>query len=828
MAILTDPDSLSQGGSTSVAAATFGAPAGRILTITAAATLPVISAGDFFEVRGHTSTQNNGLWKETGGSPTTSSITATKVSGAAPVASGATAITMLGTTANKKNIFWDVAARDIYLLEQNGLGADGVTGQCLYSKAMIDWKDDPFLIANAPFPMTCIDADAGKYFLGQDPTGNYNGWAFEDNGTYSIRTRKLLRSMGWAEVDSLGNTQAIYSGIVTLGGFEDEGADTAYYQFGNDTTVDDTVDYTFAGPVNEAVQAYARLATGAINGGTGIAISVDGRTLTRSDGFNWRTDGFKVGGRIAIRDAEQATNNGSFKLWAVANTADGAVTVGTPAATTVGTGFDFVDGGALSDTIVRHDGGSWIDEGYYVAGKILSSTSEGSLNDRTATITGVSDTTITVATATITAATDDNSVKFSPIIPTGTPDTTMNASVDNRYALTLRLRIRDADLYGKTFDQASLSSIGKTAVSNFVFTFPLANAADLKIAETDANIDANAPYTGMSLTVYSTPQSKGGAGANALVGGPYNFGFVLNCNSGTKQQAFEWLQRQLRKTTDIDAGGGTCIGRTLDGLARFLGDAFEAGSVNGGLSFPRNPNGGGSGVFLDNLAAASRNTSTMFDNLGSKRSYPVGTVVTLDANTTLEGDTVAAYTLFYDRTIRNNVADLKINIGTGPVGTITSVGNNLPATLNRGVGAYVRVSGLSGADIAMNGVYQVTSIAVGSYGVVRYDGTTIVTTTAGAAYLDQNVVDSPNAIIVQDNTSSNVSGTFGGTDFQFTYDYTGNTQGGGSGGADKYVFCRALGQSGAQYTSSTVSTIESGVNLTIPLVSSIERNFSNP
>lgn len=535
MALITDPDFLYQGASTSVTDAVFGTPSGRAVTITSSgAGLPAISAGDFFEIRDHSKTENNGLWKETGGTPSTSSITATKVSGADPSSATSEAITTLGTTSVKKNIFWDVAARDIYLLEQNGLGAEGVTGQCVYSKAMIDWKDDDFLVANAPFPITCIDADAGKYFVGQDPTGNYNGWTFADNGTYSIRTRKLLRSMGWSEVDSNGDTQAIYAGIITLGGFEDETNDKAYYQFGSDTTVNDTVDFTFAGPVNESVQCYERLVDGTINGGTGVAISASGRTLTRTDGGNWRTDGFKVGGKIAIRDAEQSTNNGTFLISSVEDGVDGDLIIGTaPVATP--NGFDFVDGGAGADTIVRNDGISWIDEGYYVGGKILSSSSEVAANDFTATITAISATTITVATGTVAAATDDNSVMFSPVIATGSPDTTMNASIDNRYDFTLRLRIRDADPYGKTFDQANLASAGQTLLGNRVFSFPLANATDLKIAETDANIDANSPYTGMSLTIYSTPQSLGGVGADYLVGGPYNFGFVIDCNSGTKQ-----------------------------------------------------------------------------------------------------------------------------------------------------------------------------------------------------------------------------------------------------------------------------------------------------
>jgi hypothetical protein len=733
MTLRTDPDDLSQGPTKTVSDATFGAPAGRQLAITSTANLPVIAAGDYFEVRDHSNTVNNGLWKETGGSPTTSSITATKVSGSDPAAASSEAIVTLGNTTTKKTVMFDCAARDIYILEQGLVNSDGVTGQCLYSFSMMAWKDDAFLIANAPFPLTCIDADAGKYFVGQDPTGNYNGWCFADNGTYSIRTRKLLRNMGWSEMDANGVQQAVYAGVTTLGGFEDEAFDTADYQFGTDTTVNDTAAYTFPGPVNEAVKCYEQ------KGNPATCTFATSTTITRTGG-SFVTEGYKVGGEVNVSLATIPGNNG---------------------------------------------------------------------ND---TVTAIVALTLTCAGATWSTG----------------ADTAVQLAVDNRKSFTNRLRVRDSDTYGKSFDQANLASAGQTSLGNRVFAFPLANAADLKIEETDANIDGNAPYTGMSLTFYGAPQSKGGSGADELVGGPYNFGMVINCNSGTSKQVYEWLQRQPRKTTDIDAGSGTVIGKTMDGLARFLGDAFQAGSVNGGLTFPTNPIGGGSGLFLEGLTASSRNQTTMYDNLGQVRSYPVGTVVTLDANATLEGDAAAAYTLFYDRTIRNTIADLRVNAGSGATGTITSATSALPATLNRGAGAYVRVGGLTGVDVAMNGVYQVTSIAVGSYGVIRYDGTAIVTTTAASATLDQNCVDTPDATIVHDNTATDVSGTFSGTDFQFTYDYTGNTQGGAAGNADKYVVCKAIGQSGAQYTASTVSTIASGIALTIPLVSAIERNFNNP
>lgn len=734
MALINDPDNLFQGASTAVANGAWGAPTGRTVAITSGtAALPAISAGDFFEVRDHSQAVNNGLYKETGGSPTTSSITADKVSGSPPVTASAEAVTFLGNNATKKNIFWDTAARKIYLLEKNGLDASGVLGQTVYSKAMIDWKDDAFLIANAPFPMLCIDADAGKYIVGQDASGNFSGWTWGDDGTYSIRTRKLLRNMGWSEVDANGVTKAIYPGFVTLGAFEDPTNDKAYYQFGSDTTVNDTVDFTFAGPVNEAVKTFEEI------GNPATCTFATSSTITRASG-SFVTDGYKKGGRVTVRNATNPANNGTYTLTAVA-----ALTL-----TVSGTPF----------------------------------------------ATGA--------------------------------DTTAQLAVNNLNKVTLRLRIRDADVNGKTFAQANLASGGETVLSNRVFKFPLANATDLKITATDATIDGSSPYTGMTLTYYATPQSMGGSGV--LVGGPYNFGIVVDANNGTNQQVYEWVQRQLRKTADIDADADVGIGRAMDGLMRFVGDLLEVGSTDGGLSFPTNPDGGGSGVFISNLNAASKNFTRFYDNTGAVRSFPVSVPITLDFNATLEGDTLAKYTLFFDRTIHTTVADLVITAGTGANGTITSAGANLPNNAELTAGDYVRVSGLIGADAAMNGVYFISTETTpgSSWAVTRYDGATVTTTGSASASVDQHAVDTPDAVIVQDDTLADVTGLIGGTDYSFSFDYSNNAQGGRTPSTDAFVVAKAIGQSGAQYTQSSVQTIQSGIALTIPVVSTQERNFSNP
>jgi hypothetical protein len=788
MPIITSPSSISQGETTAVPDIQFSAGTGSDIQITG--TLPSLNVAEFFEVRDHSNTQNNGLYQVTAVTTPDGDYECNKVSGALPVTAPAEAATTLGATADSKNIFYDTAGLGVYLLEQNGLSADGATGQAIYSHAKDTWKDDSFIIANAPFPLITIDADAGKFEIGTDGTNN-NGSTWVDNATYGIRTRKLIRNAGWNERDSSGNITARYFGGVTLGVFEDLTGDTAYYQFGNNTIVDDTVDFDFAGPVNEAVLFFDEIGTVA---GCDFATT---STITRSSG-SFITDGYKVGGQVTVRAASGATNNGTFEL------------------------------------------------------------------------TSVSALTLTVSGTPLTAVVESGAI----------------LAVDNDNGVTLRLRVRDADTNGKTFAQANLASAGKTVLGNFVYSFPLANATDLDISATDATITGTTPYTGMSITYYATPQSRAG-----LVGGSFNFGIIIEANNGTNQQVYEFVQRQLRQFTDIDADSDIAIGRTMDGLMRFVGAQLQVGSTDGGLSFPTNPDGGGSGVYIDNLNATSANDVIFYDNTGTARANPETIAVTLDFNSTIIDDTVAEFDLFYDRTIRTSIADFTIT--TSP----DTISGSLPTNSEIAVNKYIRIGGLTGGDDAMNGVYQITAISGGTdWYVVRYDGAAIVAVTTASVDIDQNCIDTPDAIIVHTNvvaqgldinfTAPNIinsvttdlsvfsandiieisgaTGTNDGfytvtaststtadvnvetiqtetsgdtiiseivsgianLDYVFSYDFDGNTQGGRTVSTTTFVKAKAVGQSGSQYAESTVQQIVTGTPLTIPIVGQVERNYT--
>lgn len=200
---------------------------------------------------------------------------------------------------------------------------DGVTLQALYSFLKEEWRTfDTGLFTGGEasdlikfvFPLVSITRE--QFEIG----GTNNGdWDFADD-----TTRNLLRTGGWAQVDSGGNTKAIYTGIVTLGTLDDDAQ--AYYQ--QHATTADPADFVLTGAVNQSINVFDEV-TGP-DAGTGFAITAN-NTITRNDGGNWATDGYVAGGSITIRAAEDAGNNGTFTIASVANSVDGALVVtGTP------------------------------------------------------------------------------------------------------------------------------------------------------------------------------------------------------------------------------------------------------------------------------------------------------------------------------------------------------------------------------------------------------------------------------------------------------------------------------------------------------------------
>lgn len=796
MALITDPDNLSQGFITTPSDAAWTASSGANTTITGVASLPGMTALDYFEIRDHSVPGNNGLYQATG-SPTTSSISCTKITGVNPVNASAETVRFLGrnnAAGDKKMVHFDADARRIHLLPKGNLTNEGVTLQCLYSFQKEEWKDDADLVKH-PDPMTGITPES--FEIGVDPSGNYNGWRFIDN-----TTRKLVRTGGWREYDASSNLMQEWVGVVTLGSFEDSVNDNAYYQQGNDPT--DTaagVSFTFAGPVNEPVKSYDRVT--AVAQYTSIAITGQ-NTITRSAG-NWITEGYKKGGQFTITGAEDAGNNGTFVIATV-----------------------------------------------------------------TTTVITVSGTPLTNNAA----------------------DTAMTVSVNDRNVLNVFLRIRDGDTNGKTFAQARLSDIGVTAVDNKVFRYPLSNATDLKIEETDANIVANTPYTeikvryfdqafsievdsgtnrdfgivvdvgthsgvdgsytsggtvlttaegGMTasqfnggvLTVHDgTPDgatysiSTNAAGTITITGGTFpalesNASFTAQRATpvvATAEEIYEKVQYSLRQASDIDVTDQIVTGKTASALLRFVGDTLEAGQAT-----PTNPNGGGSGVIIMGFSANDTNRLTFYDNTAVARNFPFVAAGTINFNANLVNDTNAKYWMFFEYARRKVVSDLAISAASGSTASIDSAGANLPTGLAQN--DYVNIQGCTNA--ANNGIWIITDAApsTSQFDARKVDGQTVVNEGSGSRTVDDDPIDTPQAIIVNNNAGSPITGTISGASVSFDFDYDNNVQGGRTAATNAPIVLRAIGDNLAQFVQTT-GTITRATGLSFSLVAALERNYA--
>jgi hypothetical protein len=188
---------------------------------------------------------------------------------------------------------------------------------------------------------------------------------------------------------------------------------------------------------------------------------------------------------------------------------------------------------------------------------------------------------------------------------------------------------------GKLYGKATSSSIGLSALNYIANRFPLAEADDLKITASDSDIANNAPYTGMSIRLFPSPQTR------SIGGVDYDFGVVIDGNFGTAEQIYEFVEYSLRQNVDIDSDGGPdIIGSLLDPLVLFVGNNLQTLFIN-------NPDGGGGGAYIDNFNVNDTNRISFTDNNGNGQTFPFVAAGALNFNPNLVADAEAIYRMFF-------------------------------------------------------------------------------------------------------------------------------------------------------------------------------------
>jgi hypothetical protein len=188
---------------------------------------------------------------------------------------------------------------------------------------------------------------------------------------------------------------------------------------------------------------------------------------------------------------------------------------------------------------------------------------------------------------------------------------------------------------GQLFSVNTNGAIGEASLlAPKLFSFSLPTGTDLNISESDANIATQAPYTGMSIEFFTTPQSRTIGASN------YNFGIIIDGNNGTKQQIYEFVQWSLRQNNDQDDGAGSLIGNVMPELLEFVGSTLKTKAA-------ANYQGGGMGVYIDNFSAVDTNDLAFVDNTVTERTFPFVAAGTLIFNVNLVNDSDAVYRVYF-------------------------------------------------------------------------------------------------------------------------------------------------------------------------------------
>ena len=168
----------------------------------------------------------------------------------------------------------------------------------------------------------------------------------------------------------------------------------------------------------------------------------------------------------------------------------------------------------------------------------------------------------------------------------------------------------------KKFKDSVLADTGATATGAFKTNFLIANETDLDVLVNDAAL-SSAPYTGITVSFYSSDQSK------TIGGSSYPFRIIIAGNGATKRQIYAKVQYLLRQNSNINTAGdaGSITGKTAALMMAFAGETVTTAQ----------------GVFIDNIASADTNDYIFTDQNGVARTFPYVAAGTLSFNAPLVG-----------------------------------------------------------------------------------------------------------------------------------------------------------------------------------------------
>lgn len=187
-------------------------------------------------------------------------------------------------------------------------------------------------------------------------------------------------------------------------------------------------------------------------------------------------------------------------------------------------------------------------------------------------------------------------------------------------------------IQGKTYGSYDLlTEQNISSLTYKKYAMPLSNGVDSKIGTADNIITGSAPYSGMSITYYSSSQNR------TIGAASYPFKIIVNGNNGTAEQIYEFVQWSLRRSADIDSGTNysPIFGNISEELLQFVGDTLKTKVTTYG------------GVYIDNYQLTDINRLQFVDNSGSIRTFPYVAAGTILFNDNLRNDASSKYFIFF-------------------------------------------------------------------------------------------------------------------------------------------------------------------------------------
>jgi len=682
-----------------------------------------------------------------------------------------------------------------------GTVVDGITEQAIYSFAKEEWRTDSEVfdgddLIRHPFPFEAITREQME--LGGGTA--HDAWDY--NTRDSEYTKKKVRTGGWANVSNTSTTLESYSGIITLGNVDTDAQ--VYYQQIN--TGSAPVDFTFQGPVNEAIlvntsggldrRTYLKLfVRKKYRSYAGSEISDIGvstlETIVNRFPLAHSTDPAIVATEGAIIGSSPFHNQNTLTTGADGSKASGSLNFESLGSTFVS------DGVRAGDTLNITNG---TDTDYYTIGETpLIETSvtcssdvdftgftategtldftvtttdvirqrfdDGEITDvdtSTGTITGSAGFTAAVAANDILVINESaysgaykvNSVDSDTQLTIDTSDQPFPAAPTNNIdyyiaepGMYLQYKKNNIELVNGgqfTFEGGtppaitrslgSWASDGVTAGTVITVAGSTSNDGSYTVLTQDTATEVTLVPTDSLVDEGPVTVTSGAFDAfkRSVAGVTYAFRWRLFGNNTTLANQFQFVQKELRATTDIDFGNQVNRGDITDLLMTFA-----------------SPTATTLDMYIDDLDATDTNNVTWTDATGVTRVENFVSAGSISFNNNLQNDASAIYVMFY---------------------TNDDAGDNL------------------GRD----------------YGT-------------------------PTAIVVKDSTNSDISGSVGAaSSVSFDFDYDNNTQrGAASAGVDAPVTIVAIGLVTAQFVL-TQGTIGRSKANNFSLVSALERNYSNP